>query len=175
MALNIRIVAGLASVLLWGLPAEASDLAAYVGHYVYAGSQAEQQALSAEVDRAIGQLNFLLRPLARLAVNKQQLTPQSVIIRWDGRVIGIQTSPAGDSETLADGSPVTVTSQGRTITMRRFLTPRGLIAESRASEGVSTTTLTLSADRRILNLHTVLATPYVPTPISVTLTYRRQR
>src|SRR4051794_35517503 len=113
MALKKRIAASLAGILLWSQPASAVDLADFVGHYAYAGSQGEQQALSAELDRAISELNFWLRPLARLAVSRLQVTPQSVVIRWDGRVLGIQTSPEGISETLADGTPVTVTSQGR--------------------------------------------------------------
>jgi hypothetical protein len=169
-----RIVASLASVLLWSQPAAAVDLAAFVGHYAYAGAPAEQQALSAEVDRAIGLLSPWLRPVARLAVDKRKLTPKSVSIRWDGRLIGIQTTPEGISETPADGSPVTVTSLGRTITMRRHLAGGALIAESRSGDGVSTTTMTLSSARRILTLRSVLETSYVPSPIAVTLTYRRQ-
>ena len=175
MGLKTRIVASLVSVLLLNRPTAAIELPAFVGRYTYAGSQAEQQALSAEVDRAISQLNFFLRPVARLAVNQQQLTPKTIAISWDGRLIGIQTTPEGISATPADGSPVTVSGQGRTVTMRRYLAQGALIVESRSSDGVSTTRMTLSSGRSILVLRTVVVTRYVPTPISVTLTYRRQR
>lgn len=175
MGRTVQLAVGLAGVLLGAWPAAAADLAAFVGHYAYSGSRMEQQALSDEVDRAIGQLNFLLQPLARMAVDKRKLTPQAITIRWDGRRIGIQTPPAGFSETPADGSPVTVSSQGRTITLRRFLDHGVLMAVNQANDGVSTTAMRLTADRQRLTVHTVLETRYVPTPISVTLTYLRQR
>ncbi|MBC7542062.1 MAG: hypothetical protein H7338_04960 [Candidatus Sericytochromatia bacterium] len=175
MTLKRRIVAGLASVLLSSQPAAAVSLADFVGQYVYAGSQDERQAILAEVDRAISELSFFLRPLARMAVKSLELTPKSIAIRWDGRLVGIQTSPAGISETPADGSLVTMNSLGRTITMQRQLTQDTLVEVTRSSDGDSNTKMTLTSGKSVLNIRSVLVTHHIPTPITLKLTYRRQR
>ncbi len=170
-----RVTVGLAVLsLLWGVPAKADDVAPFVGRYTYAGTAAEQKALAAEVDRTIDQLNPLLRPLARLAVDKRKMTPETIIISRQGGMIGIQAPPHPLRLSPTDGRPVTVDNQGHTATIRRHLEGRVLIEESDSQRGHSRTTIRLSADGQRLTMRSVVATPHAPLPLTITLTYRRQ-
>ena len=168
-AVGLRVI-----TLLWVVPAHADDVAAFVGRYTYVGTAAEQRALSAEVDRTIDQLNPLLRPLARLAVDKRKMTPQTILITREGALIGIQAPPHPLRLSPTDGRPVTVDNQGHTATIRRHLAGRVLIEESDSKRGHSRTTITLSANGQRLTMRSVVATPHAPLPLTITLTYRRQ-
>jgi hypothetical protein len=174
MGLKRRMAAALASAALGTMPAVAADLDDFVGHYAYAGTAAEQKALSAEVDRTIDQLNPLLRPLARLAVDRSKMTPQTIIIRLEGKSIGMQAPPHPERVSPTDGSPVSFTQQGHLATIRRRLEGRVLIEESDSKGGHSRTAISLSANGQRLTMRSVVSTPHAPLPLKITLTYRRQ-
>ena len=148
----------------------------YVGTYDYASSIDQGRALvKAAFEKAIEQLNPILRPMARRKLQSSDplvrritidLPSGDISVRFFGEKTVSLVTPPGQARsiTMPNGKEVRVT--------QRFASQR--IEQVFVGErGKTRNTLTLLPDGKSLSYRSVISSSLLETPVTVTLLYRR--
>ena len=156
------------------VPAELSQR--FTGTYVYAGGDDERADVARAVDRAVEDMSFLTRGIARSALMDRAAIRESYTIFFDeaGRVAVL--SPGELPEVSpADGTPVEVVNRlGDESELTQQFIDGVLVQRGRTADGGGSTAFELQPDGEMLLVHRTMESSKLSQPVKYTLTYRRR-
>jgi hypothetical protein len=143
---------------------------------VYVGGDAERRAVLAAVEKAISDMGFLAKPIARQSLRQRAEVRDGYTLLFDG--LGtLQVVSAGfpvESGPL-DGRPFTLeTKYGDHSQVTQRFVEGVLLQTGQSGEGSGRTEFRLADEGATLLVHRVMESPQLTAPVDFTLTYRRQ-
>lgn len=156
------------------VPAELSQR--FAGTYVYAGGDEERAAVARAIDRAVEDMSFLTRGIARSALMERAAIRESYTIFFDeaGRVAVL--SPGELPEVSpANGTPVQVVNRlGDESELTQQFIDGVLVQRGRTADGGGSTAFELQPDGETLLVHRTMESSKLSQPVKYTLTYRKR-
>ncbi len=155
--------------------AEIHEITAYSGGYVYAGGPAQQKVRTATVESIVGEMNVIIRAIARQQLLKNTQPWPRIDIAMSGKNLSIKRAGRVPATVVLGGAPISFRNgiSGRSTVRRRFA--RNSIIEV-INDGSSnrTNTFSLASGGKVLNVRGQIHSPQLPRDVVVNFTYRRQ-
>ncbi len=143
------------------------------GRYRYAGGAAEDALRKAAIDRAIGDMFFAIRPIARHRLGNATRILPWISFSFSGGQIRTRGPESLDLQS-PDGSTILHTWRGEKSRATQRLTTNGVMQRFVADDGTGQSEWRLSPDGSTLTLRVTITSPRLPTPVVFSLTYRRE-
>ena len=159
-----------------GTEATAALQRRYAGTYLYAGDAAERAAVLAAVEKAISEMGFLAKPIARQSLRQRAEVREDYTLTFDG-LNTLQVTSKGFPPEVGplDGRPFTLeTKYGDESQVTQHFVGDALVQEGHTGEGSGRTEFRLGEDGTRLLVHRVMESPQLSAPVDFTLNYRRQ-
>lgn len=140
--------------------------------FAFAGGDPERERVRAALERAISEMSFIIRPIARRRLAAGNRVFESITVAREGANLVVDrdgnlvSSPADGSETEWTGS------DGKTYRVSQRLTPGGLTQTFVGKDGERRNTYSLSQDGT-LRLEVTGRISRLPAPLEYDLTYER--
>lgn len=169
----IAIMAALAPATAW-----AESLEEIQGTYVFAGGQSQRDGVHDSVESVVDQMGAISRAFARNKLHSACAIPSRIVFTPRGNNLAITLSPQPARSSNLDGTRVTFQNTvGQEVTMHRVTRGENTIVEtidaSRSSRRIIV--YQFSPDRSRLTIRwRIENSQYLPSPISYTLSFRRQ-
>jgi hypothetical protein len=126
------------------------------------------------IDAAVGQLNFLIRPIARGRLKKLNPVYNQVAIASSPNELSVKADSQPALRTPATGTPVAwVGPDGQKANVSMQLTGGHLVQTFRSADGRRVNDYTLSPDGRTLNVQVTETSPRLSQAIKYKLVYKR--
>jgi hypothetical protein len=161
-------------VAILSLPSAAAGLPEFAGTYARTASTAEKQAIEAAVDKAAEQFNPAIRFIARGRLASAAKLPQRLQITVQGAKVGIQKDSLPLRMTLADGTPLVFTHEGKSTRLTRQAGGQGITETATTDDGSRTLVYSLGNDRQTLTVTATIASKQLKAPLHLKSTYHRQ-
>jgi hypothetical protein len=173
------IIATVASLLVPAAGARADDAEVarrFVGSWVYAGGDTEQQARLDAIDDTVARMFGIARPFARRVMRNNTTNPSCFHIELDGDSIAIAIAEDDDEPlwTPLDGTAVQIDGWGSDQQVYRKVVGDTLHARSWQHNGGGTRVFRLSADGQTLTVQVIIDSQQLPEDMIYELTYRRE-
>jgi hypothetical protein len=154
----------------------ASLEARFTGTFLFVGGDAERHAVADAVDKAVANMGFLVKSLARDSLRLRAEVRMSYTFVFDGSGNLQITSPYFPmAQGPLDGTPFAYdTGDGDRVQLSQRFVDDILVVEGSTEEGRGRTEFRLTKDGATLHVHRVLEGPMLSAPVDFTLTYRRQ-
>lgn len=137
--------------------------------------EGQSDSVPAAVDRAVSQMNYLLRPLARRRLGKTNRPAQELHFRLGSDNHVIRFDLRAPIQTPAGGQPILWTREdGEQFVVRTTLTDSGLIQRFEAPDGSRTNRYILDPGGLRLRLEVTVESSRLPIPLTYTLIYHRK-
>lgn len=163
---------------LWPASAFAQPIAELEGTYVYVGGQVQRDRAHEAVENVVDQMGAISRAFARNKLHSACTVPRRIVFAPQGNNLTISLAPAPARTSQLDGTSVNFqNTEGQTVTMHRVIRGEDTIIETidAARDSRRVITYRFSADRSRLTVRWQVENPrYLPTPITYTLSFRRQ-
>lgn len=143
------------------------------GRYRYAGGEAEDALRKAAIDRAISDMFFAIRPIARHRLGNATRILPWISFSFGGGQIRTRGPESLDLQS-PDGSSIVHTWRGEKSRATQRLTANGVMQRFVADDGTGQSEWRLSPDGSTLTLRVTITSPRLPTPVVFSLTYRRE-
>lgn len=168
----VALALGLAAL---AFPAGAAAQAQLNGRFTYDAQASDD--IPRAIDTAVRSMNFVLRPLVRGHMRRNERAPRWVAIRYTPSEVSISTDrTAAASTTPADGTPIPRTRDDGKVQYVSAQWANGRLEQTvRAPEAQRVTTYALSPDGNTLTIHVRLTAPRLPQPLTYRLVYHRAR
>ena len=154
-------------------PMRAESAARFGGTWEYVGGESEHQGLLEAIERCVGQLNFLLRPLARRRLVNSSPIPSQVIIQAEASQVSIQQGQ-GPALSSPLGSVVPATSaEGDRIDLSYRMQEDALVQRVANPEGARQTVYRLDPDGQRLQAQVTTSSHFFPRALVYELTIER--
>ena len=170
------VIATLASLLApaAGARGDDADVARrFVGSWVYAGDDVEQQARLEVIDDTVSRMFGIARPFARRVMRNRTTNPSCFHIELDGDSIAIVEDDDKPLWTPLDGSPVQIDGWGADQQAYRKVVGDTLHARSWQHNGGGTRVFQLSADGQALTVQVIIDSQQLPEDMIYELTFRK--
>lgn len=143
------------------------------GHYVYVPERSAKVAEA--VEKAVQDVNFVIRPMARSRLNKTNQPYQNITLATAPDKLSITTDKRAPIVTPADGKPVKWKREdGEMLAVSMKWQGEALQETFAADDGKRVNLYDLSPDGRELKMHVTVSSKRLPKPLAYTLVYRRQ-
>jgi hypothetical protein len=145
----------------------------FVGSWVYAGDDVEQQARLEVIDDTVSRMFGIARPFARRVMRNRTTNPSCFHIELDGDSIAIVEDDDKPLWTPLDGSPVQIDGWGADQQVYRKVVGDTLHARSWQHNGGGTRVFQLSADGQALTVQVIIDSQQLPEDMIYELTFRK--
>jgi hypothetical protein len=155
-------------------PPAAPGEARVAGHFRYSGGAAEIAELDRAIESVVGQMNFLIRGIARKRLRKPNLPSAELqVIVANGNVTVSRPGRPGVT-TPADGRTVPWTSpDGEHFMVSQRVDASGLVQRFQSKGGLSQNIFRLTPDGRALEIETHIQHRRLPAELRFRTSYRR--
>jgi hypothetical protein len=146
------------------------------GRYYYIGGAVQQDARQRQIDLMVQRINFLLRPIARRALDKVCKLPPYVDIRTKNGLVGIEMPPVPVRWSRLDGQKTAFLNvRGREATLQRRW--QGQTIHEVLTEGRSKRILSyvFSQQYQRVTLRYSIRSPHLPQDLLYWLNYAKRR
>lgn len=148
--------------------ADATELAGF-----YTASD-QQATIDAAIDKAVAQMSFIKRPIARSRLKKTNPSYRTITITIAGEVLEIQFDDRKPIRMRDDGRPTEWTREdGEVFKVSAKQQERTLVQTFEAEDGERINTFSLGPAGRELSLQVTIKSPQLPTPVEYTLAFTR--
>lgn len=153
-------------------PATADD-PRIAGHYVLVSGRSA--SVEVAVEKAVAEMNFVVRPVARSRLNKTNQPYKHITLATTPGMLSITTDKRAPIVAPADGSPVKWRREDNEL-LNVSMQWRGSALQEvfAAEDGKRVNQFELSPDGRELKLIVTVTSTRLPKPLSYTLVYQRQ-
>jgi hypothetical protein len=142
---------------------------------VYAIDVARSDSIDAAIERAIAEMNFVVRPIARGRLAKTNPRYERIALSRNDATVSVQFDARKPIEMPADGRAVSwVREDGEKFEVSAQWSAAQLIMHFKAEDGERVNTFVLEPDGSSLKLSVKLSSPRLPAPLTYVLAYRRQ-
>ena len=160
-----------------GVPAPSTsrpDEQRYAGSYVYAGTEAEKEAIRTAVDHATE--GMVGKNIARGELMKRSEVRPTYTLHFDGKgQVAVETPGYPSEINSLDGSEVQFKNKfGDVLENKQHFVDGALLQESRTSDGGGSTRFALQPDGKTLIVTRKSYSPKLPGTVTFQLTYLRQ-
>jgi hypothetical protein len=159
--------------LVLGPSVARADSPSFAGTYRFEGGAREDAVRRAAIDRAVGEVFFALRPIARHKLLEATAIPAWVSFAFGPGQIRTKGPDGVDFATPNNGSPVVVALRGESYRTTQRLAGTTFIQRFACDDGTGQNEWSMSADQSMLTVKVTLSSPHLPNAITYTLTYKR--
>lgn len=150
------------------------QVGAFVGEYRFVGGQKERDGIDAAIERAVAEVNPVVRGLGRSRLQESNEVPASIEITLDGEVLTIHQ--AGEAHAApVDGKKVkTKSKHGDKVHIIHKLGGSKLSQQIIGDGGERTNRYKLSSDGKRLSLSVEITSGHLPVPVEYSLSFERR-
>jgi hypothetical protein len=151
--------------------AHASDAPLWVGAFV--NEKQSREGIEAAIETAVGQMNFVTRPIARSRLRKTNTPHRQIVIARTADAISVAFDGQTPIEMPADGRPTKWTrGDGEVFEVSAVVRDDGLVQTFEADDGRRVNTFTANAAGQ-LTMEATITSPQLKRPVIYTLLYER--
>lgn len=146
---------------------------AFAGEYTFVGGQKEQDQIDAAIEKALNEVNPMVRSLGRKRLQETNKIAKQLRIAVEGEAVDIRFDGSGHSARL-DGSTVkAVSPYGDKIKISHRMRGERLIERTDSRQGGRSNTFKLGKDGKV-TVDVQITSSHLPVPVEYRLTYKRK-
>ena len=146
---------------------------ALTGSYAYV--EAESDAIRPAIEKAVADMNFITRPIARGRLVRTKEPYCRITIQQSGSQVTITTDDRAPIVAHSDGNPMKwIREDGEVMDLTTAWANASLEQTFIAEDGQRKNVFELSPDGNTLQMHVTVTSPRLAAPLTYTLRYRRQ-